>query len=176
VRTRSSRDGKVSEADESRLADIRRLRDTAEQAVLRGRYTEGLYACQRLEELEPKEPAWARRAAYCLARLGRHAEQVAALQRAARGYESAGFLRKAAAMYRLALAVSPGDQEMHQRSAELNAGRVTGLERLQGPASLQYYTPSEIPPPIEPRATNGAGDLVEDYEGIEFTDPEIDPD
>jgi tetratricopeptide (TPR) repeat protein len=171
VRPRPRSGQPPSPAAEARLAEIRRLRDLAEHAVDRGRYAEALAACQRLEHLQPAEPAWARRSAYCLGRLGRAPEQVAALRRAAQTYERAGFLTKAGAMYRLALAIAPRDEELARRAAELHAGRVRGLEGIQG---LQYYTPSELPPPTE-ASVPGEPSLVDEYDVVEFTDPEIEP-
>jgi hypothetical protein len=128
-------------------AEVRRLQDAASGAIVKQRYAEALQCCLQLEALQPSEPAWARRAAYCCHRLGRRAEERAALLRAAEGYERGGFVRKASAMYRLVLALEPADQQMQQRLSELDAGRAKGLERLQGPAVLRYMTPSEIPLP-----------------------------
>jgi hypothetical protein len=152
--------------EERRSAAVRRLRGVALQAVARGRFREALAACWRLEHLEPFEPAWPRRTAYCLGRLRRHAEEAAALKRAARGYERNGFLLKADAMYRLALAITPNDEDLLQRAAELRAGRNIGLEARQAPPALRYLTPSELPPPMESR-------LVDDYHVVEFIDTEV---
>ena len=179
--------------------ELRHLRDAASSAVLKGRYLEALGLCHRLEELQPDDPSWSRRAAYCCHRLGRRAEEQIALIRAAEGYERIGFLRKAMAMYRLALALDPGSKYLAQRIDELNAGRSTGLESMTPPAKLQYLTPSEIPPPIDvqhqpsveilqggaipgaPRIGSSeafirdAQKLVDEFQLIEFTDTEVEP-
>lgn len=186
-------------ASKEKLAELRRLRDAASSAVLKGRYLEALAHCHRLEELQPDDPSWSRRAAYCCHRLGRRAEEQIALIRAAEGYERIGFLRKAMAMYRLALALDPGSKYLAQRIAELSAGRSTGLESMAAPGKLQYLTPSEIPPPINvqhqstvdilgsgssaPHLNLGSTEsflrdaqrLVDEFQLIEFTDTEIEP-
>jgi len=182
-------------ASKEKHREIRHLRDEASSAVLKGRYLEALGLCHRLEELQPDDPSWSRRAAYCCHRLGRRAEEQIALIRAAEGYERIGFLRKAMAMYRLAL--DPGSKYLAQRIDELSAGRSTGLESMAPPGKLQYLTPSEIPPPINLEHSSvvdildggaipgpggiGASEkfirdaqkLIDEFQLIEFTDTEI---
>jgi tetratricopeptide (TPR) repeat protein len=186
-------------ASKEKHGELRHLRDEASSAVLKGRYLEALGLCHRLEELQPDDPSWSRRAAYCCHRLGRRAEEQIALIRAAEGYERIGFLRKAMAMYRLALALDPGSNYLAQRIDELSAGRSTGLESMAPPAKLQYLTPSEIPPPINVEHQAGvdvlsAGSipgsgpiraregfirdtqkLIDEFQLIEFTDTEVEP-
>jgi tetratricopeptide (TPR) repeat protein len=193
-RTRSS---SQPPPDDERQKQLRRLRDSASFAVLKGRYYDGLEFCKQLEELDPDDPAWARRTAYCCHRLGMHAGELAALIRAAEGYEKGGFLRKAVAMYRLALALDPTDEYLHNRIDDLNAGKSTGLESLRGPGMLQFLTHSEVPPvpstppkgdgeaPPIPRADSipsidpsgtferEAARLIDEYELVEFADTEI---
>jgi tetratricopeptide (TPR) repeat protein len=142
-------------------AEVRKLRDDASVAVVKKRYYDALECCLQLEELQPDEPTWARRAAYCLHRLGRRSEECAALIRAAKGYERAGFGRKASAMYRLALALSPKDEKLKHRLGELDAGRATGLDRLQPHGVLRYMTPSEVPPKApDTQASDASPDSV----------------
>jgi hypothetical protein len=105
VVARSRRTSNRPETQTTGEAEARRLRDAASEAVAKGRYHEALDHCLRLEALQPSDPSWARRTAHCCQRLGRHADERAALLRAAEGYEHAGFLRKACAMYRLAVAI-----------------------------------------------------------------------
>jgi tetratricopeptide (TPR) repeat protein len=179
------------------LAEVRKLRDETSAAVLKKRYAEALEYCRQLEGLQPDEPAWARRAAYCFHQLGRRSQECAALIRAGKGYERDGFARKAAAMYRLALALNPEDQELRQHIGEVNAGGGTGLDSLHARGVLHYGTPSETPPlpedevgtdgpqsarPQSPQTSAGLEGasvrsmeerLIDEYELVEFAETEV---
>jgi hypothetical protein len=195
VRPRRRTDAQSTTAATPKDAHLRRLRDAAWHAVLGGRYFDALGYCRQLEQIEPDDPEWARRTAYCCHRLGMRAGEVAALLRAAEGYERAGFTRKAAAMYRLVAALDPSFGYVHRRIDDLAAGQGTGLESLP-PRALSYLTESEAPPPAlasparagesatttQPAAApvsvaaQGADDterLVDEYALIEFADTDI---
>jgi tetratricopeptide (TPR) repeat protein len=199
VRPRNHPNGQSPGPGTQKPAYLRRLRDSASHAVLGGRYRDALGYCRQLEEVEPDDPAWARRTAYCCHRLGMRASELAALLRAAEGYERSGFMRKAVAMYRLAVALDPTDKYLSHRITDLTAGQGTGLQSLQPPGALAYFTQSEAPPSVVAspehagqtataarpasapslaagQVADDAARLVDEYALIEFTETEVIPD
>jgi len=173
-------------------AQVRWLRDAASRAAIKGRYGDALDYCMRLEKLQPDEPAWPRRTAYCCQRLGRRGDERAALVRAAKGYERGGFARKAIALYRLAVAIDPPDAELQRHLAILDGQAATGLESLHPPGA-QLRAPSEPLGPVSPavdhaesipaapiagpsRLTDpGEEPLVDEFQLVEFAETEITP-
>ena len=94
-------------------------------------------------------------------------------------------------------AIKDDVENLQKRLEDLNAGRTTGLDSVNPPGGVQFFTPSEMPPaaaPVTPppdvplispnaipRApsvpdlgTSGRGDKIEDeFHVVEFTDTDL---
>lgn len=130
--------------------DTRKLKDQAQKAVNKGKHTKALDLYLELEAAEPKDGSWARRAASMYKRLGRDAEYVLALERAADKYGKAGFVVKAIAVCKMILAEEPGHVATKQRLAELQSERGLPVRSSPPPATRPKGAVAG-PPPVPPR-------------------------
>src|SRR5207237_656074 len=99
---------------------------------------------------------WPWRAADIHRRLGEQDQQIAALLRAAERYAAQGFLQKAAAAWKLIVAVDPKHAVASRKIAELEAprgrpgSRGSGLSRPRPPSSASSIPTPIVPPPPPP--------------------------
>jgi CRP-like cAMP-binding protein len=119
-------------------SDPRKLKDDAQDAVTKGKWKRALEAYEQLAQVEDREGAWPQKAGEMNRKLGRGADAVLALGRAADLYSQQGFLLKAIACCKLILEIDPDHTATQGRLASLHA------ERGVGPASPQR--PTMAPP------------------------------
>jgi hypothetical protein len=86
-----------------------KLRITGEQALASGDKKSAFFAYRELEQLEPDEALWAKRAAEAARKSGAFGESAKAFRRAASVYERTGFAGHAKAMLRLAEQLDSSD-------------------------------------------------------------------
>ncbi|RMH42921.1 MAG: hypothetical protein D6689_06665 [Deltaproteobacteria bacterium] len=127
-------------------ARVRTLRDRAQQAVDRGKYAKALEAYRELEEIDPGEGDWPRRAAECHRRLGDRDGAVAALLRGADRYARAGFIVKAVALCKRVLALAPDHPDALHALAEYSAARGIPYAPRQAAAEPPAERPRTLPP------------------------------
>lgn len=100
--------------------DVRQLRVEASEATASGKYKRALAAYLELEQLEPRDAQWSKRAAETYRRLGKDKEAVAAFGRAADRYAGGGFLVQAIAVCKLILQIDPKNDDALRRIAAIN--------------------------------------------------------
>jgi CRP-like cAMP-binding protein len=103
--------------------DARKLKEAAQAAVDKGKWARALEAYLELEEAEPADGQWCRRAADCHRRLGQRAEEVLALMRGVEKYSRAGFVVKAVALCKMILAIDPEHAASKAALAEFSAAQ-----------------------------------------------------
>ncbi|HVK76806.1 MAG TPA: cyclic nucleotide-binding domain-containing protein [Kofleriaceae bacterium] len=162
--------------------DVRTLRDEAAEAASAGKHKRALECYLELEQREPSEPNWPKRAAEIYRRLGKQRDAVAAYDRAAERYAQTGFLVQAIAVSKIIQQIDPGHEPTRQRLASIadqqDAGRSQAgalADRHRGIAPIEPRatprsrpeTPSTLPgPPAVPpaRAAAPAAIVIEDIE------------
>ena len=122
-------------------SDPRKLKQQAQAALDRGKHKKALELYLALEELEPTDGQWARRAADMYRRLNQKQQSVDALERAASKYMNAGFLVKAIAVCKMILQLDPTHSTVRDRLAELNSQR-----GINAPAAPIASTSGAAPP------------------------------
>ena len=100
--------------------DARQLRSEASEAAAAGKYKRALSAYLELEQLEPRDAQWSKRAAETYRRLGKEREAISAYTRSADRYAQGGFLVQAIAVCKLILQIDPGNDEALRRIAIMN--------------------------------------------------------
>ncbi|MBI4819994.1 MAG: cyclic nucleotide-binding domain-containing protein [Deltaproteobacteria bacterium] len=117
--------------------EVAKLGDEAGDALQRGELKTALQAYLRLEQVEPKNPAWPRGSALVFRKFGQKKQEVEALARAARIFIEAGEVLKATTVLKQILAIEPNHAEAER-----------WLERLHQ-AALGRRRPanSTMPPP-----------------------------
>ncbi|WP_428261323.1 cyclic nucleotide-binding domain-containing protein [Haliangium sp.] len=128
--------------------DTRTIKDQVAAARDKGKLKQALKGYIELEQIEPDDGEWSRRAAEMYRRLGKDDLAVSALERAADKYVRAGFLVKAIAACKMILQIDPSHSAIRERLSVLNAER-TGVGGPAGtaraPTSLPE-PPSRLPP------------------------------
>jgi CRP-like cAMP-binding protein/tetratricopeptide (TPR) repeat protein len=141
------------------MADLRKLKDAAAQAAEKGKYKRALRDYLALEQHEPHEGGWARRAGDMFRLLGDHDSALAAFERAARKYAEAGFGVKAVAVCRTILRLDPAHRAAQERLAALLVrDRPDGAEVAAAPAPAA----SPTIPPGAPLSAVVLGDVIPD--------------
>ena len=100
--------------------DARQLRSEASEAAASGKYKRALSAYLELEQLEPRDAQWSKRAAETYRRLGKDREAISAYTRAADRYGQGGFLVQAIAVCKLILQIDPRNDDALRRIATMN--------------------------------------------------------
>src|SRR5262249_800934 len=100
--------------------DPRQLRSEASEATASGKYKRALAAYLELEQLEPRDAQWSKRAAETYRRLGKDREAIYAYARAADRYAQGGFLVQAIAVCKLILQIDPKNDDALKRIAQMN--------------------------------------------------------
>lgn len=103
-------------------SQIATLSDKALALLRNGKHRAALESFTTLEELEPEQPEWSRRAAECHRGLDDRRGQIEALGRAAERYVTQGALAKAIAMSRMILNLDPHHARTQKRLLELQGG------------------------------------------------------
>jgi cAMP-dependent protein kinase regulator len=100
--------------------DARTLRDAAATASSEGKHRKALEYYLELEQLEPSEPNWAKRAGETYRRLNKNREAIAAYDRAVERYVQGGFLVQAIAVCKVILGIDPGHEATKHRLASIS--------------------------------------------------------
>lgn len=126
--------------------DLSKLRNKAAAAAGKGKHKKALEIYLQLEEADPKDGAWARRAGEMLRHLGDTRGAIEAFTRACSTYADDGFLVKAVALCKIILRIDPTQVQAQEKLVALNAAR--GIE----------IRPKGTPPPfVAPTVPAGAG-------------------
>jgi len=100
--------------------DVRQLRAEAAEASSSGKHKKALAAYLELEQLEPRDAQWSKRAAETYKRLGKDKDAIQAFSRAADRYASGGFLVQAIAVCKLILQIDTRNDDALRRISSLN--------------------------------------------------------
>lgn len=100
--------------------DVRNLRAEASEAAAAGKHKKALAAYLELEQLEPRDANWSKRAAETYRRLGKDKDAISAFTRAADRYSQSGFLVQAIAVCKLILQIDPKNDDALRRLAQMN--------------------------------------------------------
>lgn len=100
--------------------DVRQLRAEAAEASSSGKHKKALSAYLELEQLEPRDAQWSKRAAETYKRLGKDKDAIQAFSRAADRYASGGFLVQAIAVCKLILQIDARNDDALRRISTLN--------------------------------------------------------
>ncbi len=100
--------------------DLRQLRAEATEASAAGKHKRALVAYLELEQLEPRDAQWSKRAAETYRRLGKDKEAISAFARAADRYGQGGFLVQAIAVCKLILQIDPRNDDALRRIGSMN--------------------------------------------------------
>jgi CRP-like cAMP-binding protein len=100
--------------------DVRQLRTEASDAFASGKFKRALVAYLELEQLEPRDAQWSKRAGETYRRLGKDKDAVSAFTRAADRYAQGGFLVQALAVCKLILTMDPKNDDALRRLASMN--------------------------------------------------------
>jgi cAMP-dependent protein kinase regulator len=106
--------------------DARALRDEVASAIDKGKFKRALECIRELEEIEPRDAAWPKRAAEVYRRLGKNREAIAAYERAADRYAQGGFLVQAIAVCKQILQLDPSHVDTLRRLSAITEQRQTG--------------------------------------------------
>src|SRR5258705_7451098 len=106
--------------------DVRTLRDDAARAAGEGKHKRALELYLELEQAEPGEPNWPKRAAESYRRLGKSRDAIAAYDRAAERYAQGGFLVQAIAVSKIILQLDAGHEATKRRLATMTEQQESG--------------------------------------------------
>jgi CRP-like cAMP-binding protein len=100
--------------------DVRQLRAEAAEASAAGKHKRALAAYLELEQLEPRDAQWSKRAAETYRRLGKDKDAIGAFARAADRYAQGGFLVQAIAVCKLILSIDARNDDALRRISSMN--------------------------------------------------------
>jgi CRP-like cAMP-binding protein len=120
--------------------DSRMIKDEVALARDKGKLKQALKGYLELEQIEPEDGEWSRRAAEMYRRLNEDNLAITALERAVDKYVRAGFLVKAIAACKMILQIDPAHSEIRERLLALDVER-TGVG---GPVGI--VAPQDIAP------------------------------
>lgn len=100
--------------------DVRQLRAEAAEASAAGKHKRALACYLELEQLEPRDAQWSKRAAETYKRLEKNKDAISAFTRAADRYATGGFLVQAIAVCKLILQMDPKNDEALRRISSMN--------------------------------------------------------
>lgn len=106
--------------------DLRALRDDAARAAAEGKHRRAAECYLQLEQLEPTEPSWSKRAAEMYRRLDRPREAIAAYERAVDRYAQGGFMVQAIAVCKLILQLDPNRDSAKRKLASITEQQDAG--------------------------------------------------
>jgi CRP-like cAMP-binding protein len=151
------------------MADLRKLKQEAAEAVEKGNWRKAATSYANLEKDEPKQPSWALRLGETLRRLGNDREAIKALGRAVEAYAQDGLQLKAIAVCKVILGIDPKHTATLERLASFQvvqrkpsepaapppkpAPPSPATERTwSAPARLTSIPPTALAPPPDPIA------------------------
>jgi CRP-like cAMP-binding protein len=130
--------------------DSRIIKDEVAAARDKGKIKQALKGYLELEQIEPEDGEWSRRAAEMYRRLNQDNLAIQALERSVDKYVRAGFLVKAIAACKMILQIDPSHSEIRERLTALDVER-TGVGGPVGimapPPELENALPVIPPPP-----------------------------
>jgi cAMP-dependent protein kinase regulator len=127
--------------------DIRTLRDAASAAASEGKHRKALECYLELEQLEPGEPNWPKRAAETYRRLNKNREAIAAYDRAADRYVQGGFLVQAIAVCKIILQIDPTHEATKSRLASITEQQDSSRSQAGALVDRHRAYGSDPPPP-----------------------------
>jgi CRP-like cAMP-binding protein len=134
------------------MADLRKLKDEAADAVAKANWKKAASAYATLEQHEP-DGLWPLKLGECLRKLGHKAEAVKALTRAVDIYGKADLLLKAIAVCKIILDIEPDHTKTQQALAAFHASR------RSAPPETMDLTP--VPAAVESPATPAWASLAQ---------------
>ncbi len=143
--------------------DSRTIKNQVAVARDKGKLKQALKGYIELEQIEPDDGEWSRRAAEMYRRLGQDKLAITALERAVEKYVQAGFLVKAIAACKMILQIDPAHSAIKERLFALDAERtsvdgprgVRAPTAVDGEPSLPELRPTRSPTP-KPAAPSAA--------------------
>jgi CRP-like cAMP-binding protein len=126
--------------------DSRTIKDEVALARDKGKLKQALKGYLELEQIEPEDGEWSRRAAEMYRRLNEDNMAITALERAVDKYVRAGFLVKAIAACKMILQIDPAHSEIRERLLALDVER-TGVGGPVGIVAPQDIAPAAQAPP-----------------------------
>src|SRR5512146_649859 len=99
--------------------DARQLRTEASDAFAAGKFKRALAAYLELEQAEPRDAQWSKRAGETYRRLGKDKDAVMAFGRAADRYAQGGFLVQAIAVCKMILQMDPKNDDALRRLSSM---------------------------------------------------------
>jgi CRP-like cAMP-binding protein len=125
--------------------DPRKLKNEATEMVSKGKWKRALDIYLELEKLEPNDGAWPQRAGDAARRLGKPADAVTYLRRAADAYAKHGFLLKAVAVCKVILEIDPRQRDVEDRLATFSAARASTVFGKPTPLPTMLRVPDGAP-------------------------------
>lgn len=162
-------------------ADVRRLRDDAASAAAEGKHRRAVECYLALEQAEPGEPNWPKRAAEMYRRLDRPREAIAAYERAVDRYVQGGFMVQAIAVCKVILQLDPhsdrAKRQLASFSEQHDAGRSQAAQLSDRHHSLHSIPVVELlrasePAPARTRSQTLPPSVVFSRPAIEVPPPE----
>lgn len=140
---------------------LKRLQEDALSFIRANEPKRALQKLAQLEQLDPREPDWPRRAAECHRLLGESEPQLEALARAAQAYVGMGLVVKAIAICKMMLAIDPRHPAALTWMKQLPSPGGSPVATASGPP-LKEKAPAAAEPetPPAPSATNQARRLA----------------
>ncbi|RME23603.1 MAG: tetratricopeptide repeat protein, partial [Deltaproteobacteria bacterium] len=113
---------------------LRKLKDEAARYLSKGKYEKALKNLQRVKQADPEDLSVYNNIGYLLRRIGKPREAARVFGELGQRLYDKGFLLKAAAAYKIALEIEPGNVRIQQKLAEICSCREKGVPlRLQQP-------------------------------------------
>ena len=138
---------------------IARLKKEAATHRTQQKYRQAASAYDRLTDLDPHNPTWPHKLGQMLQRMGRAADAMGALEKAAENYLNRGFVLKAIAMCKMILNLDPDNTRIQETLLLLHERnprpRHTGkLQQMEPDAVVEQ--PVKLPPPPVPAPESSA--------------------
>ena len=130
------------------MADLRKQKDEALAAIVKGNWRKAAACYASLEKDEPSEPAWALKLGECLRKTGDNPQALKALVRAALAYSRLDLLVKAIAVCKIILGIDPAHTRTQEMLASFHAAHSESVGRLSPTPSRP--APATPPTPARP--------------------------
>jgi len=131
----------------------RQLRDKANEALTKGRFSQAADLYEKYCQLDPKDFQTRVRTGDAWAKAGNNARAIVAYQAAAEGFAREGFLPRAIAASKLILELDPSHQGVQEMLAGLYARRSgppgTALRTPPPPMAVPTFAPAPTPAPVK---------------------------
>ncbi len=163
--------------------DTRTLRDDAARAAAEGKSRRAVECYLELEQAEPSEPNWPKRAAEMYRRLDKPREAIAAYERAVDRYVQGGFMVQAIAVCKVILQLDPASDQAKRQLASFSEQQDAGRSQASV-LSDRHHSLHSLPvvemlrgptlgtPPARPRTATLPPSVVFSRPSIEVPPPE----